>query len=74
MSGRDGALRAAKPRGGKGTLERVVQHFYPLELTCDQENVKSLPQLNPEAPTFRTGRDAVLAAQCGIQDINADTD
>ena len=38
ISGRDGVVRAAKLRAGKGTLERAVQHLYPLELTCDQEN------------------------------------
>ena len=74
ISGRDGVVRAAKLRAGKGTLERAVQHLYPLELTCDQENVRSSPHLNPEAPTFRPRRDAAVAAQCRIQDINADTD
>ena len=74
ISGRDGVVRAAKLRAGKGTLERAVQHLYPLALTCDRENVKSSPQFNPEAPTFRPRRDAVVAAQCRIEAINADTD
>ena len=74
ISGRDGIVRAARLRAGKGTLERAEQHLYPLELTCDRENVKSSSQLNPEAPTFRPRRDAAVAAQCRIQDINADTD
>ena len=45
ISGRDGMIRAAKLRAGKGTLERAVQHLYPLELTCDRENVRSSPHL-----------------------------
>ena len=53
ISGRDGIVRAAKLRAGKGTLERAVQHLYPLELSCDRENVKAPPQLNPEAPQPR---------------------
>ena len=74
ISGRDGVVRAVKLRAGKGTLERAVQHLYPLELTCDRENARSSPQLNPEAPTFKPRRDAAVAAQCRIQDINADAD
>ena len=34
ISGRDGIVRAAKLRAGKRTLERAVQHLYPLELSC----------------------------------------
>ena len=33
--GRDGIVRAAKLRSGKGMLERAIQHLYPLELLCD---------------------------------------
>ena len=62
ISGRDGIVRAAKLRAGKGTLERAVQHLYPLELSCDRENVQAPLQLNPEAPTFRPRRDAAVAA------------
>ena len=62
ISGRDGIVRAAKLRAGKRTLERAVQHLYPLELSCDRENVQTPPQLNPEAPTFRPRRDAAVAA------------
>ena len=58
ISGRDGIIRAAKLRAGKGTLERAVQHLNPLKLSCDRKNVQALPQLNPEAPTFRLRRDA----------------
>ena len=74
ISGRDGVVWAAKLQAGKRTLEPAVQHLYPLELTYDLENVRSSPRLNPKAPTFRPRRDAAVAAQCCIQDINVDTD
>ena len=74
ISGWDGVVQAAKLQAGKGTLEQAVQHLYPLELSCDRENVRSSPHLDPEALTFRPRRDAAVAAQCRIQDINADTD
>ena len=74
ISGRDGIVRAAKLRAGKGTLERAVQHLHPLELSRDRENVKALPQLNPEAPKFKPGRDAAVATRCRIQDANIDAD
>ena len=62
ISGRNRIVRAAKLRAGKGTLERTVLHLYPLELSCDRENVQTPSQLNPEAPTFRPRRDAAVAA------------
>ncbi|XP_066029903.1 uncharacterized protein [Pocillopora verrucosa] len=74
ISGRDGIVRAAKLRAGKGTLERAVQHLYPLELSCDRENVQAPLQLNPLAPTFRPRRDAAVAARYRIQDANIDAD
>ena len=74
ISGRDGIVRAAKLRAGKGTLERAVQHLHPLELSCNRENVKAPPQLNPEAPKFKPRRDAAVATRCRIQDANIDAD
>ena len=74
ISGRDGVVRAAKLQAGKGTLEWAVQHLYPRELTCDRENVRSSPHLNPEAPTLGQEGMPHVAAQCRIQDINVDTD
>ena len=38
ISGRDGIVRAAKLRAGKGTLERAVQHLNLLELSCETES------------------------------------
>ena len=43
-TGRDGVVRAAKLRKGKGHIERAIQHLYPLELSCDGEPV---PNNNP---------------------------
>ena len=37
FQGRDGVVRAVGLRGGKAFLERAVQHLFPLELYCDQE-------------------------------------
>ncbi|KAK3729174.1 hypothetical protein QZH41_000579 [Actinostola sp. cb2023] len=70
--GRDGVLRAAKLRNGRGILERAVQHLYPLELTCDRNNdahqVQRGTQLNPNVQAFRPRRDAAVAARLRIQD------
>ena len=70
--GRDGVLRAAKLRSGRGILERAVQHLYPLELTCDRNNdahqVQRGTQLNPNVQAFRPRRDAAVAARLRIQD------
>ena len=41
--GRDGLFRGAELRvGTERTLERAVQHLYPLELSCD--TVKKTPE------------------------------
>ena len=48
FQGRDGVVRAVGLRGGKAFLERAVQHLFPLELYCDQEQgVREDP---PEIP------------------------
>ena len=66
IKGRDGIVRAAKLRAGKGILERAIQHLYPIELSCDR--VKQA-HLNPGAPPFRPQRGAAAAAQVRIQEI-----
>ena len=58
--GRDGVVCAAKVRTRKTVLERAIQHFYPLELSCDRSN--HIMPLNPTAPPFRPRRDAAAAA------------
>ena len=56
FQGRDGVVRAVGLRGGKAFLERAVQHLFPLELFCDQEQGVRLmmfgqPRLVPEENT-----------------------
>ena len=70
-TGRDGIVRAAKLRKGKGHIERPIQLLYPLELSCDME-----PMINdePEATVPRPRRDAAVAARLRIQDMSQDQD
>jgi hypothetical protein len=49
ITGKDGVVRGAVVKTGKGKLERAVQHLFPLELSCDLNNN---PQLNPDATDF----------------------
>jgi hypothetical protein len=32
---RDGVIRGARLRAGKSHIERVMQHLFPMELSCD---------------------------------------
>ena len=66
LTGKDGIVREAKLRAGKGVLERAVQQLYPLELSCDCEKPK--PVLRPQAPEFRPRRNAATVARLRIQD------
>ena len=66
--GRDGIIRAAKMRAGKGVMERAVQHLYPLELSVDRKPMAS-SSLNPVAPAFRPTRAAAATANELIQGI-----
>ena len=51
FQGRDGVVRAVGLRAGKSFLERAVQHLFPLELSCDQEQgVREDPPPPPEIP------------------------
>ena len=63
IAGRDGAVRGAKLRVGNATLERSVQHLYPMELQCDdalgkEDHASQGMKLNAEAKEFRPSRDA----------------
>ena len=68
--GRDGIVRGAKLRAGKGVLERAVQQLYPLELSCDRTDAR----LNPEAEPYRPRRDAAVAARLRIADAAEEAD
>ena len=63
FQGRDGVVRAVRLRAGKSHLERAVQHMFPLQLSCDQEQqVREDPSLNPRAREFRPVRKAAAVA------------
>ena len=65
--GRDGIIRAAKMKMANGHLERVVNHLYPLELSCDRSTNQQT--LYPLAPVFRPVQDAAVAARSRIQKV-----
>ena len=69
IKGRDGIVRAASLKTSKETLERAIQHLYPLELTCSQPS----SALSPTAPEFnynaRPRRDAAAAATVRVKQI-----
>ena len=68
--GRDRVVRAVRLRAGKSYLERAVQHLFPLELSCDQEQcVREDPSLNPRAREFRPVRRAAAVAAENIRRI-----
>jgi hypothetical protein len=73
--GKDGIVRGAKLRVGQNTLERAVQHLYPMELSCDVAVKTPRPretELRADVPEFRPKRNAAAIAECRIQDIAGD--
>ena len=62
--GKDGIIRAVQLKTANGTIERPVQHLYPLELQCDSNKASDEQRLNPDVPEFRPRpkRDAAAAA------------
>ena len=74
--GRDGIIRAVELKTTHGTIERPVQHLYPLDIACDKDTVRdtskdtiSVP-LNPSAAEFRSRCDAAVSARIRIQELN----
>ena len=65
--GRDGVVRSVRLRAGKSYQERPIQHLYPLELSCGRTADVPNRTLNPQAPVFRSTRDAAVAARVRIQ-------
>ena len=47
IKGKDGVVRGVKLCAGKRTMERPIQHIYPLELRTETK------RLNPKAEEFR---------------------
>ncbi|XP_068675376.1 uncharacterized protein [Montipora foliosa] len=70
ITGRDCIVRGARLRAGRSHLERPIQHLFPLELSCDKENVqRDTTPLNPTASVFRPRRDAAVAARLRMQEV-----
>ncbi|XP_028411542.1 uncharacterized protein LOC114534187 [Dendronephthya gigantea] len=69
IAGKDGIVRVAKVRAGKGQLERAVQHLFPLELSCDRKRKHNPTELNPEAEIFRPKRQAAVDAGRRIREL-----
>ena len=72
--GKDNVVRAVRVKTPTGSLERAVQHLYPMELRCDV-NEKTQP-LDPQAATFnpRPKRDAAVAARVRIEQVTDEND
>ena len=70
-NGRDGVVRGAMLRSSNSSLERLLQHLYPLELSCDSivETTASGPV---DTQVVRPQRDAAAAARLRIEDIVTD--
>ena len=64
--GRDDVIRAVQLRSGKSSIQRPIQHLYPLELNCDIKREKE-KELNVEASPFRLKRTVAAIAEIGIQ-------
>ncbi len=73
--GKDGVVRAVRLKTKNGTLERPVQHLYPMELSCDGLSRKP-DKLNAAAPSFepRPSRAAADAARIRIQAMAEEDD
>lgn len=69
ITGNDGVVRGARLCTGKSHIERAIQHLYPLELSCDRQQLPAPVQMNPAAAPFRPRRDAAIAARLRVQDI-----
>ena len=65
----DGVVRGAKLCTLKSVIEHLVQHLYPLELTCDMAVETAPAALNPTVPAFRPRRNAAVAARARIQEL-----
>jgi putative ribosome biogenesis GTPase RsgA len=66
--GKDGVIRAVKLKTAKGTLERPVQHLYPMELASESVQPEA-NTLNPDAKVFRPKRKAAEEADERIRKI-----
>ena len=71
---KDNVIRALKLRLGKTCIERPIQFFYPLELSCNTwKTQKTVHQwgkqpLNVNANEFKPRRNAAAIAEARIRD------
>ena len=71
ITGCDGVVRGAKLRSSKSSLERPLQHLYPLELSCDS-TVETTTSGPVNTQVVRPQRNAAAAARLRIEDIATD--
>ena len=77
--GPDNTIPAVQVKTSKSYLEHAVQHFYPLELSCDVDRDGDCQtnwnlntdndKLNLEATEFRPKRNARVIAELKIIDV-----
>ena len=70
--GKDGKVRAVKPKAGRCYFERVVQLPYPLEISCDITPSTEEPTMNVNAEEFRPKRKASEIVQTRITELAND--
>ena len=71
ITGYDGVVRGAKLRSSKSSLERPLQHFYPLKLSFDS-TVETTTSGLVDTQVVRPQRDTAAAARLRIEDIATD--
>ena len=59
---KDGNIRSVKLRYKKATLERAIQHLYPMELTCSRFKAPKEVVLDPNARDFFPKPNAAVPA------------
>ena len=67
ISGNDGVVRGAVLKSGRDTLERAVQHLYPMELSCDVSC--DLPKVTQSETRVR--RQAALKSELRTKEVLA---
>ena len=76
ITGPDSAARGvaleAIVNGSKRRLERAAQQVYPLELRCQEENIKDDKFSAPDGPPRQTKRETVLNAKAKISTLAED--
>ena len=68
ITGCDGVVRGAKLRSSNSSLERPLQHLYPLDLSCDS-TVETTTSGPVNTQVVRPQRNAAAAARLRIEDI-----